>query len=74
METQKPIHNKKTRFDFIPNGPVRVSGPFELKDAAGKTVDTPPEIFLCTCGNPRTNPFVTAHIRTNRMICVLLGS
>lgn len=57
MKKQEQGQNIKSRFDFIPDGPVRVSGPFELKDAQGNKIETAREIYLCTCGNSANKPF-----------------
>ena len=42
-----------------PNGPLLVSGPFELVDSQGQTVPTDPAkpaIALCRCGHSANKP------------------
>lgn len=43
-----------------PNGPLLVSGPFELTDSLGQPVafdPTKPAISLCRCGHSERKPF-----------------
>ncbi len=39
------------------NGPLIVTGPVELKDAAGNKYPTEPRMALCRCGASTTKPF-----------------
>jgi CDGSH-type Zn-finger protein len=44
-------------FRVIPNGPLRVSGIFVVKDENGNIIPTSNEIFLCRCGGSGLKPF-----------------
>lgn len=39
------------------NGPLKVSGEFEVKDADGNTVATKSTAYLCRCGASVNKPF-----------------
>lgn len=39
------------------NGPLIVTGPVELKDAAGNHYPVEPRMALCRCGASTTKPF-----------------
>jgi CDGSH-type Zn-finger protein len=47
------------------NGPLLVSGNFELVDADGKPVPAKPQIALCRCGHSSTKPFCDGAHRKN---------
>ncbi len=38
-------------------GPMKIKGVVELRDANGCLIETPGEIHLCRCGNSKNKPF-----------------
>ena len=58
--------NEPTTITLRSNGPLLVSGPCQVLDAAGQPVDTGgrPVIALCRCGQSANKPFCDgAHSR-----------
>ena len=52
--------------ELRPDGPIAVSGPFELKDAAGKPiVHAEVTVKLCRCGGSQNKPFCDGTHKTN---------
>ena len=52
--------------ELRPDGPIAVSGPFELKDAAGKDiVHAEVTVKLCRCGGSQNKPFCDGTHRRN---------
>ena len=52
--------------ELRPDGPIAVSGPFELKDAAGKAiVHAEVTVKLCRCGGSQNKPFCDGTHRRN---------
>lgn len=48
------------------NGPIMVSGEFELVDSNGETIKKKGKTFLCRCGNSASKPFCdSSHKRVN---------
>ncbi len=51
------------KITFLPNGPVKIEGSFELKDAAGRKVTPTTQsssgehVYLCRCGHSGKKPF-----------------
>jgi CDGSH-type Zn-finger protein len=55
-----------TFIEVRPDGPLAVSGPFELKDAAGKPiVHAELTVKLCRCGGSQNKPFCDGTHRRN---------
>lgn len=49
----------------MPNGPVVLTGPVVVKDAAGQVVREADRVALCRCGGSATKPFCDgAHAKT----------
>jgi CDGSH-type Zn-finger protein len=46
------------------NGPLRISGPFTLLDAAGNAFEVTEVTALCRCGQSANKPFCDATHRT----------
>ena len=40
-----------------PNGPVRVTGPLVMLNAAGEVTDRTMQVFLCRCGRSAKQPY-----------------
>lgn len=59
---QKPI----AEFHIIPNGPLRITGNFRIKDGAGKEMEAPEELFLCRCGGSSNKPFCDGTHKKNQ--------
>jgi CDGSH-type Zn-finger protein len=52
--------------ELRPDGPIAISGPFELKDAAGKDiVHAEVTVKLCRCGGSQNKPFCDGTHRRN---------
>ena len=46
-----------TTIEINENGPLKVSGEFEVKDANGNLVETKKTAYLCRCGASTKKPF-----------------
>lgn len=57
MSTTDKKQTEETLFRFISNGPIQVTGSFVLKDASGKEIESPKEIWLCSCGQSANKPY-----------------
>ncbi|MBK8190204.1 MAG: CDGSH iron-sulfur domain-containing protein [Vampirovibrionales bacterium] len=59
------MESEKTTLKLLPNGPILVSGGFELLGADGAPVALDkPTVALCRCGASARNPFCDgAHAR-----------
>ncbi len=57
----------ETLVQALKNGPLLVNGPFRLKDAEGKSIETKSEaVALCRCGHSANKPFCDgAHQKAN---------
>ncbi|MCF8225641.1 MAG: CDGSH iron-sulfur domain-containing protein [Bacteroidales bacterium] len=45
------------QFKVIPNGPLQLSGDFELYDSQGEIITRQGPVFLCRCGMSSDKPF-----------------
>ncbi|MHB8563088.1 MAG: CDGSH iron-sulfur domain-containing protein [Acidiferrobacteraceae bacterium] len=45
------------RITVIPDGPLKVEGPLEVRSAAGRTVVRSDQLFFCRCGASANKPF-----------------
>lgn len=53
-----------TEFTIIPNGPIKVTGNFIIKDAKDQVIETDCEVLLCRCGATSNQPFCDrSHIK-----------
>ena len=57
--------DEKTRIECRMNGPYRISGLKDLRDANGKPLPTEPVIALCRCGGSAKKPFCDATHKRN---------
>ncbi|MDA3823962.1 MAG: CDGSH iron-sulfur domain-containing protein [Bacteroidales bacterium] len=51
------MKEKTAQFKVIPNGPLEISGNFEVFDANGEIITRQSPIFLCRCGMSLDKPF-----------------
>jgi CDGSH-type Zn-finger protein len=49
--------SSSAEFLILKNGPIKVSGSFNLKSTEGDIINTTNEIFLCRCGGSANKPF-----------------
>jgi CDGSH-type Zn-finger protein len=47
----------KAEFKVYENGPVEVTGSFEIFNAKGERISTSGPVFLCRCGGSSNKPF-----------------
>ena len=57
-------NNKETVFKIIPNGPIHVSGSFQIKGTDGKMLSIKDEAYLCRCGGSKNKPFCDSTHKT----------
>jgi len=48
---------KNTDFKVFANGPIEVTGNFELFDTGGQPIEVNGPVFLCRCGESSNKPF-----------------
>lgn len=48
---------KKTEFKVFENGPIEVTGNFEIIDVNGERIKKEGPVFLCRCGGSANKPF-----------------
>jgi hypothetical protein len=53
------------------NGPLQVSGDFQIFDAEGKEYQKKAKVYLCRCGLSNKSPFVMVPIRKAALKAVL---
>jgi len=51
------MEEKKAEFKVFKNGPLQISGDFELFDSAGGIITRQSPVFLCRCGKSADKPF-----------------
>jgi CDGSH iron-sulfur domain-containing protein 3 len=51
------MENNTAQFKVFANGPLQVSGDFELFDSEGEIITSQGPIFLCRCGMSSDKPF-----------------
>lgn len=51
------MENKTAQFKVIQNGPLQVSGDFELFNSEGEYITKEGPVFLCRCGMSSDKPF-----------------
>ncbi len=51
------MKDKAATFRVFKNGPLEVSGDFELNDASGNLITRQGPLFLCRCGMSSDKPF-----------------
>ena len=51
------MKDKNAHFKVYLNGPLEVSGEFELFDAEGEIITRQGPVFLCRCGMSSDKPF-----------------
>ena len=51
------VMSEKTSIQILQNGPIIVSGDFELTGAPGAKVESGEKVALCRCGASQTKPF-----------------
>lgn len=51
------MSDKAAQFKILPNGPLEVSGTFELMDAKGELITKQGPLYLCRCGESSDKPF-----------------
>lgn len=51
------MENNTAQFKVFANGPLQVSGDFELFDSKGEIITRQGPIFLCRCGMSSDKPF-----------------
>ena len=49
--------DKKTRFRIIKDGPIEVTGKFEISDHNGAPLSNESPVYLCRCGASGIKPF-----------------
>jgi len=54
------MENEKTLFQLLPGGPLKVTGPFQIKGPDGKIIDKREPVYLCRCGGSSNKPFCDA--------------
>jgi CDGSH iron-sulfur domain-containing protein 3 len=53
---------------LVRNGPIRITGPVELRDQDGNAIETPankPTISICRCGGSAKLPFCDGSHKSN---------
>lgn len=48
---------EKTTIELIHNGPIKILGEFEIKDAKGGEIAATNPAFFCRCGQSKNKPF-----------------
>lgn len=58
----KPLkmESEKTRFQVLKGGPLKVTGPFQIKGSTGEIIDKGEPVYLCRCGQSSNKPFCDA--------------
>ncbi len=51
------MKEKETQFRVNENGPLEVTGSFEVYDAKGNLVTSEGPVYLCRCGGSGNKPF-----------------
>lgn len=51
------MEEKKAQFRVFSNGPLEISGDFEIFDSAGEIITRQGPVFLCRCGMSSDKPF-----------------
>jgi len=60
--------DEKAQFKVILNGPLQVSGNFELLDSSGKKIENQGPVFLCRCGKSANKPFCDGVHKTSGFV------
>jgi CDGSH-type Zn-finger protein len=53
--SSEPAHN--ALFKVTKDGPIQVSGNYQLRGSDGKIINSDSVIYLCRCGHSGNNPF-----------------
>ena len=56
MEENKE-HKTQAIIEVTDNGPLRITGNFQLKDLKRDKVESPGEVWLCRCGKSGNKPY-----------------
>jgi CDGSH-type Zn-finger protein len=48
---------KNTEFKVFENGPIQVTGNFEIYDVNGEKISAEGDVYLCRCGHSSSKPF-----------------
>ncbi|MFC2089672.1 CDGSH iron-sulfur domain-containing protein [Bacteroidota bacterium] len=59
------MSEKNAQFKIIPNGPLEVSGTFEVFDSKGEIITRQSPVFLCRCGGSADKPFCDGSHKRN---------
>lgn len=51
------LQNSATDIQLLPNGPLMVTGSFEIKDSEGNVLACKEKVALCRCGASENKPF-----------------
>jgi CDGSH-type Zn-finger protein len=51
------MEEKTAQFKVLANGPLEISGLFELYDSNGEIITSQGPVFLCRCGMSSDKPF-----------------
>ncbi len=51
------MSEKSAQFKVLKNGPLEISGTFEVFDAKGEIITRQSPVFLCRCGGSSDKPF-----------------
>jgi CDGSH-type Zn-finger protein len=51
------MEEKKAQFRVFSNGPLEISGDFEVFDSEGEIITRQGPVFLCRCGMSSDKPF-----------------
>ncbi len=55
----KKTNEKQPAIKINKNGPIKITGPFELVGADGQSItpENATEVYLCACGRSKNKPF-----------------
>jgi len=59
------MEKDKAHFKVFANGPLEVSGDFELFDSEGEIITRQGPVFLCRCGKSSDKPFCDGSHKTS---------
>ncbi|MBK7131684.1 MAG: CDGSH iron-sulfur domain-containing protein [Bacteroidales bacterium] len=53
----KEENKTQARVELIANGPIKITGNFQIKDLKRDKDESPSEIWLCRCGRSQNKPY-----------------
>lgn len=59
------MEQKNAQFKVNADGPLEISGEFELFDSSGEIITRQGPIYLCRCGNSEDKPFCDGSHKTS---------